>query len=55
MTLESVFISTLLLADLTIPPQALEALGFHFVRNILWCSNCVGGMNVNGFRKRPKI
>lgn len=54
MTLESVFISALLFADLTEPPQALEALRFHFVRNILWCSNCVGDINMGGFLGEPK-
>jgi hypothetical protein len=40
MTFESIFIPTLLLANLTVPSQALQAFGFHLVRNILWGSNC---------------
>jgi hypothetical protein len=31
MLLEAVVVATLFLADLTIPPQALEAFGFHLV------------------------
>jgi len=34
MTLESVFVSTLLLADLTVPPQSLKSLGLHLVREV---------------------
>jgi len=41
MTLESVLVSALFLADLTVPPQALEALGFHLVRNELWGSDWI--------------
>ena len=40
MTFKTVFISTLLLANLTVPSQALQAFGFHLVRNILRGSNC---------------
>lgn len=39
MTLESIFISTLLLADLAEPPQALQTFGLHLVGNILWCTH----------------
>jgi hypothetical protein len=39
MALETVLVTTLLLADLTVPPQALEALGLHLVRQVLWRSN----------------
>jgi len=38
-TLEAVLISTLFLADLTVPPQALQAFGFHLIRDKLGSSN----------------
>ena len=41
MTFESILVSALFLADLAVPPQALQALGFHLVCQILWRSNCV--------------
>lgn len=41
MTLESVFVTTLLLADLAIPSKSLQALGLHLVRQVLGCANCV--------------
>ena len=39
-TLESVLVSTLFLADLTVPSQPLEALGLHLVGEVFGCSNC---------------
>lgn len=39
MTLEAILISTLFLANLTVPPQALKPLGLHLVRNILRGTN----------------
>jgi hypothetical protein len=41
MALETVLISTLLLADLAVPPQALKPLGLHLVRDILRSPNYV--------------
>ena len=35
MALEAVLISTLFLANLTVPPQALKPLGLHLIRDIL--------------------
>jgi hypothetical protein len=40
MALEAVLIPTLLLADLTVPPQALQALGLHLVCQVLRRSDC---------------
>ena len=39
-TFESVVVSTLLLADLTVPSQSLKSLGLHLVGEIFWGSNC---------------
>ena len=39
-TLESVVVSTLLLADLTVPSQSLKSLGLHLVGEVLGCSDC---------------
>lgn len=39
MALEPVLVTTLLLADLTIPSQSLQALGFHLVRQVLGSAN----------------
>lgn len=39
-TLEPVVVSTLFLADLTVPSQPLESLGLHFVGEVFGCSNC---------------
>ena len=38
-TLESVVVPTLFLADLTVPSQSLKSLGLHLVGEILGCSN----------------
>lgn len=38
-TLESVVVSTLLLADLTVPTQSLKSLGLHLVGEVLGGSN----------------
>jgi hypothetical protein len=40
MTFESIFVSTLFLADLAVPAQALQAFRFHLVCNIFGSSNC---------------
>lgn len=39
-TLESVFVSTLLLADLTVPSQSLKSLGLHLVGEVFGGSDC---------------
>lgn len=39
-TFESVVVSTLLLADLTVPSQSLKSLGLHLVGEVFWGSNC---------------
>jgi len=38
-TLESVVVPTLFLADLTVPSQSLKSLGLHLVGEVLGCSN----------------
>jgi hypothetical protein len=48
MALEAVLISALLLTDLAVPPQALQALGFHLIGQILWSSDWT--LNVSGIR-----
>ena len=40
MALEAVLVSTLLLADLTVPSETLKSLGLHFVGDIFGCSDC---------------
>lgn len=40
--LEPVLVAALFLADLAVPPQALQALGLHLIRHKLRCSNFVG-------------
>jgi hypothetical protein len=39
-TLESVLVSTLFLADLTVPSQPLKSFGLHRVGEVLGRSNC---------------
>ena len=39
-TLESVFVPALFLADLTVPSQSLKSLGLHLVGKVLGRSNC---------------
>ena len=43
MTLESVLISALFLADLTEPSQTLKSLGLHLISEILWSSDYIQG------------
>ena len=40
MTFETVLVPTLLLANLTVPPEALKSLGLHRIREVLRRSNC---------------
>jgi hypothetical protein len=40
MALEAVLIPTLFLANLAEPPEALQAFGFHLVRDIFRCTDC---------------
>jgi hypothetical protein len=39
MALETVLVSALFLADLTVPAQLLKSLGLHLVGEVLGCSN----------------
>jgi len=53
MALETIFISTLFLTDLTVPPQPLKALGLHLVGEVFrgtdFCARHTGrGLVVNG-------
>jgi hypothetical protein len=51
MTLETVLVSTLLLADLTEPSEPLKPLGFHRIGEVFWRSN-FGAFTLNRFRER---
>jgi len=59
MAFEPVLVSALLLAHLTVPPQALQALGLHLVGQVLWRTNCIRRVNQaesqarNGQADRP--
>lgn len=39
-TLESVGVPALFLADLAVPPQPLKSFGLHLIGEVLGCSNC---------------
>ena len=53
--LEAVLVAALLLADLAVPPQALQALALHLVRDIFGRADFTAGVNTISTQARPVI
>jgi hypothetical protein len=49
--LETVLVAALLFADLAVPAQALQAFGFHFVRDIFCAADFGFGHGGGGFAR----